>query len=262
MQFIIGTNIRSPVNFDFLFRWTHTSQTYNLIIFIFRHHASIYHHTDAFRELYPIDKTYAHQFEKIQQNTFTDLYTYFRCDLIKSDTNTHYPHTVVAQFLPLNNPGFLSELANAEIMQAMLDKKSLSTEFSERKHFMVIPPSIQERHGYLRYTINQYNRNLNFMHRYRRDTSDSDDTNEKPAPYNVTKEIKAIDKLEDMISSLKETLESYDLDFSDDMTFNFKVEAEDIIDELKMSSTDCCLPDLLQHGQMRKRCAIKRKHRR
>ena len=63
----------------------------------------------------------------------------------------------------------------------MLKRTNLPPEFSSRKNFIVIPPKISDRHGFLRYTINDYARNLNYHpRRNRREASPEEKTESKP----------------------------------------------------------------------------------
>lgn len=64
-------------------------------------------------------------------------------------------------------------MANANILSAIEDKRNLSPKSNERKNFLVIPPKISDQHGFLRYTITDYARNLNYHpRRGKRSTDD------------------------------------------------------------------------------------------
>ena len=65
-------------------------------------------------------------------------------------------------FLNIEAFGYIEELANAEILTALEERRNISPEASDKKNFIVIPPKISDRHGFLRYTISDYARNLNY----------------------------------------------------------------------------------------------------
>ena len=70
--------------------------------------------------------------------------------------------TFFSHFLNIEAFGYIEELANASILSAIEDKGNLNPKTSERKNFLVIPPKISDQHGFLRYTIADYARNLNY----------------------------------------------------------------------------------------------------
>lgn len=68
-------------------------------------------------------------------------------------------------------------MANAEILTAIEEKRNINPKASDKKNFIVIPPKISDKHGFLRYTIGDYARNLNYHPRRGRRAVDEKDAN-------------------------------------------------------------------------------------
>lgn len=56
-------------------------------------------------------------------------------------------------------------MADSEVFTSMVKETNVTPGFCKRKNFMVIQPKIQNRHGFLRYTILDYSRALNYITR-------------------------------------------------------------------------------------------------
>ena len=109
-------------------------------------------------------------------------------------------------FLHIEGFGYIEELIDSEVLQAMSDRTNLTPEFTARKNFIVIPPKISDRHGFLRYTINNFARNLNYHpRRSRRESVDPTSNEQKKNETNTDDMAKLqLKNLEDIIIDLYE----------------------------------------------------------
>ena len=99
--------------------------------------------------------------------------------------------------------GYIEELIDSEVLQAMTDRTNLTPEFTARKNFIVIPPKISDRHGFLRYTINNYARNLNYHPRRSRRGVDNEQHDKNGTDTEVMAKLQ-MENLENIIIDLYE----------------------------------------------------------